>query len=350
MSALSIDGRLVGPGHKALLVAEVGQNHDGSLGTAHAYVDAVADAGCDAVKFQTHIAAEESTLDEPFRVRFSRQDDTRYAYWKRMEFTAEQWAGLAEHARSRGLVFLSSPFSLAAIELLTRLGMPAWKVGSGEVLNTALLEAMARTKAPVLLSSGMSSYAEIGEAVTAIRRHQVDCAVFQCTSAYPVPFTQIGLNVLEELRGRFKCPVGLSDHSGSVFPALAAMARGADLIEVHVTLSRRAFGPDVPASVDLDGLAQLVAARDAFHLMDSNPVDKDLMAREMAPMRAMFGKSLAPRRNLSRGTVLDASMLTLKKPGTGIAAGDLDKLVGKRLVNDVIPEKLLRWEDVGEHA
>lgn len=350
MQTITIAGREVGPGQRALVIAEVGQNHDGSLGTAHAYIDAVADAGCDAVKFQTHIASEESTLDEPFRVKFSRQDDTRYAYWRRMEFTPEQWAGLAGHARERGLVFLSSPFSVAAVDLLAAIGMPAWKVGSGEVRSRDMLAAMARYKVPVLLSSGMSSYAETGEALAALRDVDVPYAVFQCTSAYPVPYERVGLNVLEEFRTRFGCPVGLSDHSGTVFPALAALARGANLIEVHVTLSSRAFGPDVPASVDCDGLRTIVAAREAFYLMDAHPVDKDAVSEDMRPMRLMFGKSLAPRMHLARGTLLEAAMLTLKKPGTGIPAELLDSLIGRTLARDVTPERLLRMEDLREEA
>lgn len=348
MRTIDIAGREIGPDRRAFVIAEVGQNHDGSLGAAHAYIDAVAGTGCDAIKFQTHIAAEESTLDEPFRVKFSQQDATRYDYWKRMEFTPEQWAGLAEHATDKGLVFLSSPFSEAAIEMLGRIGMPAWKVGSGEVCNDNMLSAMAAFGVPVLLSSGMSSYDEVALAVDSLRRHQVPFAVFQCTSAYPVPPERVGLNVLEEFRRRFDCPVGLSDHSGTVYPALAAMARGASLVEVHITLSRQAFGPDVPASVDIEGLGLICAARDAFQRMDSHPVDKDAVAREMHPMRAMFGKSLAPRRTLPRGTLLESGMLTLKKPGTGIPAEEMNTILGKELVRDVAPERLLRREDVGE--
>src|SRR5215467_15257875 len=147
------------------IVAEVAQAHDGSLGTAHAFIDACARAGADAIKFQTHIASAESTPGEPWRVKFSRQDASRYDYWKRMEFTAEQWRGLAEHANERGLIFLSSAFSFAAVELLERLGMSAWKVGAGEVTNLPLLERMARTGKPVLLSSGMSTWAELDAAV-----------------------------------------------------------------------------------------------------------------------------------------------------------------------------------------
>ena len=243
MTRISIEGRNVGQGNPALIIAEVAQSHDGSLGLAHAFVDAAAEAGADAIKFQTHFAAEESTLDEPFRIRFSQQDQTRFDYWRRMEFSPDQWHGLASHARERGLIFLSTPFSMAAIELLRKIGVPAWKIGSGEFASSDLWKAMAATGTPILFSTGMASRAEIDGAVTIFRSSAVPHALLQCTSTYPCPLEEVGLNVIDELRARYACPVGLSDHSGSVFPGLAALARGADIVEIHVTFDRGMFGP-----------------------------------------------------------------------------------------------------------
>jgi N-acetylneuraminate synthase len=343
---IEIAGRPVGSGARCFLIAEVAQAHDGSLGAAHAYVDAVADAGIDAIKFQTHIAEAESTLDEPFRVRFSRQDETRFDYWRRMEFTAEQWSGLADHARERGIVFLSSPFSVPAVDLLKHIGMAAWKVGSGEVETADLLEAICAAGGPVLISTGMCDYAAIERATDYVRQRGSDFTLFQCTSRYPVALSEVGLNVIDELRRRFDCPVGLSDHSGTLYPALAAMARGAELIEAHVIFDRRMFGPDTPASLTVDEFRQLACARDAFFEMLGHPVDKDGMAAQMAGMRSMFGKSLALTSDLRRGTVLSADMLTLKKPGTGIAASEMAVLVGRRLKRDVEARRLLSWDDI----
>ena len=171
---------------RCFVIGEVGLAHDGSLGYAHAFIDEVARAGADAVKFQTHIAEAESTPSEPFRVAFSRQDASRYDYWKRMEFTESQWRELASHASERGLVFLSSPFSVEAVELLTRVGMAMWKVPSGEIGSVALLDAMISTGRPVLLSSGMSDLRELDAAVERVRRAGLPLAVLQCTTAYPV--------------------------------------------------------------------------------------------------------------------------------------------------------------------
>ena len=346
VTGIMIGDRAVGGGAPALLIAEVGQAHDGSLGTAHAFIDASAEAGADAIKFQTHIAAEESTLDEEFRVKFSKQDATRYDYWQRMEFSPEQWAGLAQHAAEKGLIFLSSAFSVAAVELLDKLGHPAWKIGSGEYKSTDLMAAMAATGRPILLSTGMSRWAEIAESVAGIRALGVDPALFQCTSRYPTPLDRVGLNVIDELRQAHNCPVGLSDHSGSPYPALAALARGVDMIEVHVTFDARMFGPDVPASLTFEQFRQVAEGRAAFAEMDANPVDKDAVADELETMRGLFTKSLAPGRALAKGTVLTADMLTAKKPGTGISATRLAEIVGRTLARDVVPDRLLRPEDL----
>ena len=333
---------------RCLIIGEVGIAHDGSLGTAHAFIDAIAAAGADAVKFQTHIAAAESTPSEPFRVKFSRQDATRYQFWRRLEFTEEQWHGLADHARERGLLFLSSPFSLEAVDLLTRLGMRMWKVASGEIANVALLERVIATGRPIILSSGMSDVAELDTAVARVQAARLPLAVLQCTTAYPCPPDRVGLNLLSEFRQRYGCFVGLSDHSGTIYPGLAGAAMGMDVLEVHVTLSREMFGPDVKASVTTTELRQLVEGVRFIEAMRAQPVDKNAVAREMTPLRNIFTKSVVARRPLAAGTVLAETDLAAKKPGTGIPGSRLAELIGRRLRRAVGVDELLRADDVDE--
>lgn len=332
--------------YKPMLVAEVAQAHDGSLGTAHAFIDMVADAGFDAIKFQTHFAHAESTLDEPFRIAFSQQDPDRYSYWKRMEFSPQQWRGLCDHARDRGLLFLSTPFSLEAFRLLEDLDVPAWKMGSGEFRSWELVDAMMETGKPILLSTGMSSWPEIEEMVCRIQQRGNELVLMQCTSSYPTPLEKVGLNVLPLYTERFGCAVGLSDHSGTPWPALAAMARGVSVVEVHVVMHRRAFGPDVSASLLPDELALLAQAREAFVAMDAHPVDKDALALEMRSLREMFSRSVCVRRKLPAGTVLTREDLMLKKPGEGIPGDQIDSLVGRKLARQVVPDRLLSWDDL----
>lgn len=331
---------------RCIIVAEVAQAHDGSLGMAHAFIDAIANAGADAVKFQTHIAAAESTPGEPWRVKFSVQDATRYDYWKRMEFTEEQWHGLKRHAEERGLLFLSSPFSVEAVELLSRVGVAAWKVASGEVSNTPMFECMVATGLPILLSTGMSPLSEIDAAVERVKAQGLPLVVLQCTTAYPCPPEKVGLNLIPFFRERYGCAVGLSDHSGTIYPGLAAVTLGIEVLEVHVTLSREMFGPDVPASITTAELRQLVEGVRFIEKMKANPVDKDAIAQEMAPLRNLFTKSVVARVDLPAGTVLREEHLTVKKPGTGIPASRLSKLIGRRLRRAVRADESLREEDL----
>lgn len=331
---------------RCLVIGEVALTHDGSLGLAHAFIDAIANAGADAVKFQTHIAAAESTPSEPFRVAFSTQDARRYDYWKRMEFSDEQWAGLAAHARDRGLVFLSSAFSVAAVDLLERIGMPLWKVGSGETFNAELIDRMAATGAPVLLSTGMSSLQEFDAAVARVRRTGTQVGVFQCTTAYPCPPEKVGLNMLEVFRERYGCWIGLSDHSATIFPGLAAATIGVEFIEVHVALSREMFGPDVPASVTTAELRQLVDGVRFVEKMRAHPVDKDMLAAETDPLRRIFTRSIVAVRPLPAGAVLERGDLALKKPGSGLPPERLPEVVGCRLRRAVEADTLLSVDDL----
>lgn len=342
---ITLSNKIVGKGQPCYLIAEVSQNHDGSLGMAHSYIDAVADTGFDAIKFQTHIASAESTLDEEFRINFSYEDRTRYDYWKRMEFTPEQWAGLKKHADDRNVFFISSVFSMESVELLTKIGVEAWKIGSGEFTNHSLLLELAKTRHPILLSTGMSDWNEINETIKILQHGGGGLALFQCTSKYPVGYDSVGINILSEMLEQYLFPIGLSDHSGTSYPSLMAMARGANMLEVHVTFHKKMFGPDISSSLTLEDLADIRQARDAFFVMDSNPVQKNEMASELNGMRDLFTKSLTLKVNQPAGTVLASDMLTVKKPGTGILIKDKYLCIGKKLVSDTPADRLLMWED-----
>ena len=316
---------------RCLIIAEVALAHDGSLGFAHAFVDAVARAGADAVKFQTHLAHAESTAAEPWRVRFSPQDNTRYDYWQRTAFTLEEWTTLAAHARQQGLRFLSSPFSLEAVQLLRQVGVDAWKIASGEMSNTPLIEAASTDGLPMILSSGLSDWEEIETAVDICRRQKAPLAVLQCTSAYPCPPERVGLNILADIRERFGCATGLSDHSGTIFPGLAAATLGADIVEVHVTLSREMFGPDVPASLTTGELRQLVDGVRYIRTALAHPVDKRAQAESGRDLRRVFTHSVVAGADLDRGHTLATGDLAFKKPGTGLPPSQAHALLGRRL-------------------
>jgi N,N'-diacetyllegionaminate synthase len=328
------------------IIAEVAQAHEGSLGMAHAFIDSIANCGADAVKFQTHIAAAESTAEEPWRTRFTNQDETRLDYWRRMEFTEAQWLELEAHAAERGLLFLSSPFSAEAVDLLERIGVAGWKVASGETSNHLLLDQMAATGRPIIVSTGMSTLHEIDQVVDRIKGHGVPLAVLQCTSAYPCPPELVGLNLIPAFRERYGCAVGLSDHSATIYPGLAAAAAGIDVLEVHLTLTREMFGPDVPASVTPEQLGQLVEGIRFIETMRAHPQDKEALAAPIQSLREIFTKSVVAASDLSAGTVLEAHHLTSKKPGSGIPANELPRLIGRRLARDVVLDHRLSDDDL----
>lgn len=331
---------------RPFIVAEIAQGHDGSLGMCHAYIDALADAGVDAIKFQTHIASAESTLDEQFRVKFSYQDGTRYDYWHRMEFTELQWAELKAHAEAKGLVFLSTPFSVQAVELLERIGVQAWKIGSGDIHFGEMFNAIVATRKPLIVSTGMSDWQEIDHVVANLRSSRAPFALMQCTSKYPTPLSDVGLNNLSEMRARYGCRIGLSDHSGSPSPSLAAIARGFGLIEVHATFDKRMFGPDVIASLTVEQIANMT--RFAYDLveMDSNPVDKEQMAKALGRNRTLFGRSVGFREDFRAGHVLVAGDLLPKKPGGGVPWEAAKDFLGRSLSRDVRANRLLDPEDL----
>jgi len=330
------------------IIAEIGQAHDGSLGILHSYIDALAESGADAIKFQTHIAEAESSAYEPFRVNFSYEDKTRYDYWKRVSFTLEQWKGIKAHCEEVGLEFMSSPSSNAAVDLLEEVGVCRYKIGSGDVGNLLLLEKIVRTGKPILLSSGMSSFSELERSVDFLSRFEADLSLLQCTTRYPTQPEDAGLNVIEELKERFALPVGFSDHSGMIFAPIGAVAKGAEIIEVHVTYDKRMFGPDSSSSLDINQFVEMVHGIRYLDRAHTSPVEKDNTG-QFGELKAMFGKTLAFNRAIERGEVIRFEDLEHKKPaGMGVSADRYREVIGKKVLRDKAQWDFLQEEDIGE--
>lgn len=328
------------------IIAEIGQAHEGSLGIAHSYIDAVARTGVDAIKFQTHIANAESSLQEPFRVKFSTQDKTRFDYWKRMEFTLDQWHELKSHCDEVGLEFMSSPFSNAAVDLLEKVGVRRYKVGSGEVNNFLLLEKIAKTKKPLIISSGMSSFDELDETVAFLKSRNVDYSILQCTTAYPTNPEQYGLNVISDLKNRYQVPVGFSDHSSRIETCIAAAALGAEILEFHAVFNKEMFGPDAKSSLTFDEITKLVDAVKKIDSAQKNPIDKKDNS-EFKELKQIFEKSLAVNKDLPVGHILTFDDLEAKKPkGYGILASQFESVIGKKLTADLKQWDFLTEQDL----
>lgn len=319
---------------KPYIIAEIAQAHDGSLGILHSYIDAVAKTGVNAIKFQMHIAEAESSAFEPFRVKFSYEDDTRYDYWQRMGFTFEQWKGIKAHCDEAGITFLCSPFSNAAVDWLELLNVEFYKIGSGEVNNFLLLEKIASTGKHILLSSGMSSFEELDKTVEFLKSKNVAFSILQCTTSYPTKPEQFGLNVIKELKDRYNVKVGFSDHSAKVSTSVAAVALGAEILEFHVIFDREMFGPDTKSSLTLPEVKELVEAVRAIQTAIENPVDKNDNS-QFGQLKSIFEKSLAINKSLPKGHLLTIDDLESKKPkGYGISADQFRSILNKPLKVD----------------
>lgn len=344
---IEIAGRSVGPDHLPFIIAEVAQTHEGSLGNAFAFAKVARDCGAHAIKFQTHIAAEESTPHEPWRVPFSRQDESRYDYWRRMEFTFEQWQALKVHCDDLGIIFLSSPFSVLACDWLERLDVPAWKVASGEIHNAQLVERMTLTGIPLLISTGLARPDEAKEIVRNVQKTGRPVALFHCTTRYPTPPEEVGLNVMTDYMNALPdVPIGLSDHSGTPTAGTIASYLGASLIEVHLTLHDDMFGPDVSSSLAPTQLKELVKSSADAWRMRQYQVDKDFQIDSLGKERAIFGRSLFTAGPLTAGSVIDESNLAYRKPGGGLVYEDRSLMIGRMLRRDVPANHMLKVDDV----
>lgn len=324
------------------IIAEIGSVHDGSFGNACRLIEAAADCGADSVKFQMHIAEAESLPDAPSPPYF--KGERRMDYFQRTAFTGEQWRALKQHCSDSGVVFLCSPFSLEAVELLEGAGIDSFKIASGEVTNIPLLERVARTGKPVLLSSGMSDWSELDVAVETLRGGG-PLTVMQCSSAYPCPPERVGLNVLGEMRARYGLAVGFSDHTMGPAAAFAAAALGAQVVEKHLTFSRLMYGSDAANAMEPEEFRGFAEGLRAIWTMQAHPVDKD----DVAPFREMkriFEKSIVTARPVAAGQPLAMTDLAFKKPGDGIAAGRYRDIIGRQAGRSLPANHKIREEDL----
>jgi N,N'-diacetyllegionaminate synthase len=325
------------------IIAEIGQAHEGSLGILYSYINAIALTGVDAVKFQMHIAEAESSQYEPFRIQFSLEDKTRFDYWKRMGFSLAQWKEIKHHCESLGLDFICSPFSNLAVDWLEEIEVKYYKIGSGEVNNFLILEKIAQTGKPVILSSGMSSYTELDQTVNFLKERNVSFSILQCTTAYPTQPEQYGLNVIQELKKRYDVPVGFSDHSAKKEACIAATALGASILEFHVVFDRQLFGPDAKASLTMPEVKELVMAVRTIAIALAHPMDKNDIA-DIAPLKQIFEKSLAINKDLPKNHILSFEDLEAKKPkGFGILASKYQDIIGRSIKTD-----MKQWDFLNE--
>lgn len=338
----AIDGRDIGQDHAPFVIAEIGINHEGDIFKAKQMIDDAASVGAECVKIQTHVISDEMI---PNDVVPGNADETIWAIMERCALTADEEAELKAYTEQAGMIFLSTPFSRAAADRLESLGVSAYKIGSGECNNYPLVAHVAAFGKPMIVSTGMNDIASITPTVEIMREAAVPFALLHCTSLYPTPYEQVRLGAIGQLAEAFPDAVlGLSDHSGSIYPCLGAVPLGARILERHFTSDRSWPGPDQPVSMEPSDLGQLISGSRA--IFESLGGSKTILADEQPTIDFAYASvvTIAPIR---AGSPLSKENVWVKRPGTGeILARDYDRVLGRIAAIDLPADVQVGWDDL----
>lgn len=327
-----------------LIIAEIGMTHEGSIGQASSLVKAAAESGVDAVKFQMHISAEETTRNAPKPPYF--KSESRYDFFERTAFTLEQWKELKDYCHCLGTKFIVSPFSLEAVKRLQYIGVDAIKIPSGEVTNVPYLEYIASTDIPVIISSGMSSWDELVDCVNIFERNRCEYAILQCTSEYPCLPENVNLKIIEKMQTAFPGKtIGFSDHTEGEWAAISAWTLGATIIEKHFTLSKKMYGPDAKMSMEPDEMKQLCDSIKNLEIALNTPI-RTKKATDFEEMRVIFQKSIVANKKITKGTRITEDMLAYKKPGIGLETKYYKEIIGKKVMRDLSEDDIFMYDDI----
>lgn len=334
---VKIGNRLLGEAEPCFIIAEAGVNHNGDINLAKKLIDVAQEAGADAVKFQT-FRAEELVTETAEKAEYQKETtspaESQFAMIKKLELTGRDFEELGAYAQRKGIIFLSSPFDNGSVDLVEKLGVPAFKVGSGEITNFPLLKHIARKKKPIILSTGMSTLSEVAEALEIIRNEGVaEIILLHCVSSYPTKMEDMNLKAMATLKQAFGLPVGLSDHTLGITIPIAAVALGACVIEKHFTLDKNLSGPDHKASLEPGELKEMVAAIRDVEKALGNGVKRPTM--EEAENKKVVRRSITAKVDIAKGTVITEEMLAIKRPGTGLEAKSMNLIIGGRAKENI---------------
>ena len=337
---ISIGARDVGDGHPCFVIAEAGINHNGDAKLAAELVDAAADAGADAIKFQTHFPEHEMLRGGATAAYVG---ESLFDLLTRTALSRDDHFALRDRARAKGILFFSTPFSREAADFLETVGVPVFKTGSGELTHLPMQEHIARKGTPMIISTGMSTPEEIDRTVTAVRGAGGRFALMHCTSTYPTPFEHVQLDCISALKQKYAVPVGFSDHTLGTVMAFAAVALGANLYEKHFTISRTLPGPDQQGSMEPAELKGIVEGIRAIEKARGGA--KRIQPGEQE-VRDMAHHSVVSIRDIAAGATIGAGDVWAKRPGTGIPARQLADVVGRLAARAIPKDRLLTWDDL----
>ena len=336
---IRINDRLVGQDYDPFVIAEIGINHEGDFTKAKKMISDAHASGAECVKFQCHVVDDEMIQNDVV------PGNTNESIWnliQRCSFTEEQEMELKKLTEELGMIFLSTPFSRAAADRLERIGVSAYKIGSGECNNIPLIKHISSFGKPIILSTGMNDLTTISESVSILENASLDYALLHVTSIYPTPYEKVRLGALLELKARFPdVVIGLSDHSIGNYTCFASIAYGSSILEKHFTSDKNWKGPDIPISINPDELKDLIIGSKAIH--DAMGGDKNILPEEKPTIDFAYA-SVVTTKDIKKGNVLTENNIWVKRPGTGeIRAKDYYKLLNKRVIEDVKKDTQLKW-------
>jgi len=348
MRKVKIGNKLVGDGEPVFIVAEAGVNHNGDVGLAKKLVDAAKDTGADAVKFQV-FKAENVLIKNAEKAKYQKEttgsEESQYEMIKKLELTGEEFKELADYASEKDIMFLASPFGKESVDLLDKIGVPAFKVASGEITNFPLLKYVARKGKPIILSTGMATLREIDEALRAIRDQGVhDVILLHCVTSYPAKVEDVNLRAMQTLKNVFKLPVGFSDHTLSIIIPVVVVALGAVVVEKHFTLDRNLPGPDHKASLEPPELKKMIEAIRNVEKALGDGIKRP--SKEEERIKKVVRRSIVAKVGIPKGTIITEDMLDTKRPGTGINPKYIDLIVGRKARKNIGKNRLMDWEMV----
>jgi len=337
---ITIAGREIGPGRPCFIIAEAGINHNGDERVAAELVEAAAAAGADAIKFQTHFPEHEMLRDG---ATASYVGESLFDLLTRTALSRDAQKRLQQLARTKGIVFLSTPFSREAADFLESIDVPAFKTGSGELTHLPMQRHIARKRRPMIISTGMATPNEIERTVAVVREEGAPFALMHCTSTYPTPYEHVQIGNIPALRQKYGVPVGFSDHTLGSYVAFAAAAVGANLFEKHFTTSRSLPGPDQQGSMEPDELKDLVWGIRAIER--AGGATKTIQPGE-DDVRRMAHHSVVSIRDIAEGATISADDVWAKRPGTGIPARQLSEVIGRTAKRPIAKDRLIAWDDL----
>jgi len=344
MSLIKIDDFTIGYGHPVFVIAEACDNHMGDLECAIEMALQAKLAGANAVKYQHHLPDEEMLPDTPMSDNF---DEPLYEFLKKNALTLDQHAKIKAFCDQIGITYLCTPFSWAAAKELDSLGVPAYKIGSGEMTDIPSLVRIAEFNKPIIVSTGMATFEEIERTYNALASRGAQLALLNCVSEYPPLYEDVNLRVISKMQERFtKAVIGHSDHTPDLFTSYAAVTLGACIIEKHVILDKRTPGPDQSVSIDFRDLAELV---DGIRKVEAAMGDEKSIHAKEKQIRTWAFRSIVTTRFIKAGELIKDDMIWSKRPGTGIPSYKMDEIVGQYAIQDIEDNKLISWEDISKN-